>query len=166
MKAVVAYDSYFGNTKAVAEAIVDELKVEGHEAELTSVRDRNAARAQGDILFVGSPVRFGAVSRRAKRYVKKLNEDAWRDKPIAVFTTTLMLPDDATDAQIRDQDRYDRGAGLKLCDLAKSKGLNSVESPLWVEVESVKGPLVETGVEKTHQFTHDVLHSLTGVASG
>jgi len=31
---------------------------------------------------------------------------------------------------------------------------------LWVEVKGMKGPLAETGVEKTKRFTSDVLASL------
>ncbi len=113
-------------------------------------------------MFLGSPVRMGSVSGRVKRYVKKLDEVVWKDKPIVVFTTTLMLPKDATEQQKRSQDKWDWGAGRKLRDLAKSRGLNAVENHLWVEVKGMKGPLVETGVERAKQFTRDILHSLKG----
>jgi len=160
MKAVVVYDTYFGNTKIVAEAIAEQLKVEGHEAELRSVRERYPAPPQGDMMFLGSPVRMGSVPRRVKRYVNELDKDIWKDKPIVVFTTTLMLPENATDQQKQNQDKWDWGAGRKLRDLAKSRGLNAVENHLWAEVKGLKGPLVETGVEKTKQFTRDILLSL------
>ena len=39
MKAVVVYDTYFGNTKRVAEAIVEQLRADGHEAELRDIRE-------------------------------------------------------------------------------------------------------------------------------
>jgi hypothetical protein len=58
---------------------------------------------------------------------EKLDEDVWKDKPIIVFTTTLMPPRDATDEQKRNQDKWDWGAGRKLRDLAKSRRLNAVE---------------------------------------
>lgn len=160
MKAVVVYDSYYGNTKMVAEAITEQLKAEGHEAELRSIRQHYPAPPQGDILFLGSPVRLGSVSRRTKQYAQKLDTNAWKDKPIVVFTTTLMLPENATEAQKQSQDKFDRGAGRKLRDLARSRGLIAVEDCLWVEVKGMKGPLVETGVEKTKQFARDMLRSL------
>jgi hypothetical protein len=78
-------------------------------------------------MFSGSAVRMGAVLGWVKRYVKKLDEDVWKDKPIVVFTTPLMLPKDATDEQKRNQDKWDWGAGRKLRDLAKSRRLNAVE---------------------------------------
>jgi flavodoxin len=160
MRGVVVYESYYGNTKIVAEAIAEELKAEGHQAELRSVRQHYPEPPQGDIMLLGSPVRMGSVSGRVKRYIKKLDKGVWKDKPIVVFTTTLMLPKDATDEQKRNQDKWDWGAGRTLRDLAKSRGLNAVDNHLWVEVRSMKGPLVETGVESARQFTRDILHSL------
>jgi flavodoxin len=160
MKGVVVYESYYGNTKILAEAIAEQLKVEGHETELRSVREHYPESPQGDIIFLGSPVRMGSVSGKVKRYVKKLDKDVWKDKPIVVFTTILMLSKDATDEQKRSQEKWDLGAGRKLRDLAKSRGLNVVENHLWVEVKGLKGPLVETGVEYTKQFVRDILLSL------
>jgi menaquinone-dependent protoporphyrinogen IX oxidase len=160
MRGVVVYDTHYGNTKIVAQAIAEQLKAEGHEVELRSVREHPREAPQGDIMFLGSPVRLGAVSGRVKRYVRKLDGDVWKNKPIVVFTTTLMLPKDATDEQKRNQDKWDWGAGRKLRDLAKLSGLNAVEKHLWVEVKGMKGPLVEMGVQSAKQFTRDMLLSL------
>jgi flavodoxin len=57
MKAMVIYDSIFGNTEKVAEAIG---KAIGSEAEqnVVKVSDDGAVRLQGvDVLIVGSPTR-------------------------------------------------------------------------------------------------------------
>ena len=160
MKGVVVYDTYFGNTRTVAEAIAEQLTEEGHEAELRSARERYPAPPSGDIMFLGSPVRMGSATGRVKRYVMKLDEDAWRDKPIVVFTTILRLPENATEGQRRSHEEYDVAAGRKLRDLVRSRGLDGVENHLSVEVEGIKGPLVETGVQETKRFTHDTLRSL------
>jgi Flavodoxin domain len=160
MKGTIVYDSYYGNTKMVAQAIAEQLRAEGDEADLRSVRERQKTPPDGDILFLGSPVRMGSVTGRVKKYVKKLDETEWKDRPVVVFTTILALPEDATDAQRHSHDAYDIGAGLKLGELARSRGLRAIEDPLWVEVRGMKGPLVETGVEKTKRFTHELLASL------
>jgi flavodoxin len=160
MKGVVIYESYYGNTKILAEAIAQQLEVDGHEVELRSVREHHPESPKGDIMFLGSPVRMGSVTGRVKRYIRKLDKDVWKHKPIVVFTTTMMLPQDATDEQKRSQEKWDRGAGRKLTDLARSRGLNAVQNHLWVEVEGMKGPLVETGVENVKQFVRDILLSL------
>src|SRR4030065_2742015 len=96
MKGVVVYDTYYGNTKSVAEAIVEQLKVEGHEAELRSVREKYPEPPHGDIMFLGSPIRMGSVTRKVKKYVNKLDKEIWKDKPIVVFTKILFHPTNAT----------------------------------------------------------------------
>jgi menaquinone-dependent protoporphyrinogen IX oxidase len=161
MKAVVVYDTYYGNTKLVAEAIADELKTEGHEVELRDVKQDYPAAPQGEVMFVGSPIRMGSVTGRVKRYVKRLDKNAWKDKPIAVFTTVASAPKEPlTDKQRKSYDKWALNAGRKLRDLAKAKGLSALDNYLWVEVRTEKGPLVETGVEKTKQFTREMLQSL------
>jgi menaquinone-dependent protoporphyrinogen IX oxidase len=161
MKAVVVYDTYYGNTKLVAEAIADELKTEGHEVELRDVKQDYPAAPQGEVMFVGSPIRMGSVTGRVKRYVKRLDKNAWKDKPIAVFTTVASAPKEPlTDKQRKSYDKWALNAGRKLRDLAKAKGLSPLDNYLWVEVRTEKGPLVETGVEKTKQFTREMLQSL------
>ena len=157
MRGVVVYDSYYGNTKIVAETIAEQIKLEGHETELRSVRDKYPTPPQGDVLFLGSPIRMGSVTRRMKKFIKKLDKKTWKDKPIIVFTTILMQPESATDKQKESREKYDIPAGRKLRDLARSEGFNAVENHLWIDVKGIKGPLVETGVEKIKQFTRDML---------
>lgn len=160
MKGVVVYDTYYGNTKLVAEAIADELRAEGHEADLRSVREDYPAPPQGDIMFLGSPIRMGSATKRVKKFVKKLDKEAWRGKPVVVFTTILIQPENATDKQKESREKYDIAAGRRLRDFAKEEGLNAVERHLWVDVKGMKGPLVETGAEQAKQFARDVLPSL------
>lgn len=160
MKGTVVYDTHYGNTRIVAEAIAGELESEGYEAELRNVGKRYPEPPTGDILFLGSPVRFGSVSGGIKKFAKALDTGYWQNKPVVVFTTILALPGNPTPKQKEAQDRCDISAGLKLVELLKSRGLNAVENQLWVGVTGLKGPLVATGVEETGQFTRNMLTSL------
>lgn len=160
MRGIVVYDSYYGNTKLVAEAIAEQLKAEGHEVDLRSVRERYANPPQGDVLFLGSPIRMGSVTRRMKKYVRKLDKGTWKDKPAIVFTTILAQPENPTDKQKESREKYDIVAGIRFRDLAREEGLNGIEKHLWVDVKGMKGPLVESGIEKTRQFAHDALLSI------
>lgn len=161
MKGIVVYDTYYGNTKLVAEAIVAQVKADGHEAEIRSAKDKYPSPPQGDFLFVGSPVRMGRVTGRTKRFVKKLDRKAWQNKPIAVFTTIGLLPkEDAPEEKKKSVEKWTLGAALKLRDLAKEMEFNVVDKVLCIEVKDSKGPLVDTGVEQTKQFTHEFLQNV------
>lgn len=158
MKGIVAYDSYYGNTKLVAEALVEQVRAEGHEAELRSVKEDYPSPPQGDFLFVGSPNRMGRASGATKRFVKKLDRESWKDKPIAVFTTVALLPKaDATEKQKKSAEKWTLRAAPKLRDMARARGLNAVDKVLHVEVKDAKGPLVDNGIEQTKAFAHDFL---------
>ena len=161
MKGIVVYDTYFGNTKAVAEAIVDQIKADGYEAELRSVREDYPSPPQGDFMFVGSPNRFGGVSGRTKRFVKRLDNSAWKDKPIAVFATVAASPKgETTEKQKASYEKWALRAAPKLRDLAKARGLSAVDAVLAVPVTDQKGPLAEDGVQKSKQFAHEFLLTL------
>ena len=161
MKGIVAYDTYYGNTKIVAEAILEQIKSDGHEGELRSVREDYPSPPRGDFLFVGSPNRMGRVTGRTKRFVKKLDLEAWRNKPVAVFTTVGLLPKEgATEKQKKSAEKWVLGAAPKLRDMAKARGLNVVDKVLYVEVKDSKGPLIDTGVEQTKQFAHEFMQTL------
>jgi hypothetical protein len=54
-------------------------------------------------------------------------------------------------------EKWALGAAPKLRDLAKARGLNAVDEVLYIEVKDQKGPLVDTGVEKTRQFAHEFM---------
>ena len=161
MKGIVVYDSYFGNTRKVAEAIIEQIKSEGHEAELRSVREDYPSPPQGDFILVGSPNRMGGVTGRTKRYVKHLDRSVWKDKPLAIFTTVASHPEgEVTEKEKSNYERWALRAGPKLRDKAKELGLNAVDKVLYVEVKGQKGPLAENGVEQTKQFVHEFLQAI------
>jgi menaquinone-dependent protoporphyrinogen IX oxidase len=160
MKAAVVYDSYYGNTELVAQTIASELRAQGHEAQLVNIHEEHDAPLPADILFVGSPVRFGSTTKKAKQFVEKLDKPTWMDKPLVVFTTILAQPEKAGDKQKASREKFDIGAGRKLVELAKAEGLNAVQDHLWVDVKGLTGPLVETGREESRHFTREVLGRL------
>jgi flavodoxin len=161
VKGIVVYDSYYGNTKKVAEAIVEQIKSEGHEAELRSVREDYPSPPQGDFMFVGSPNRMGGVTGRTKRYVKRLDCTVWKDKPVAIFTTVAAHPEgEMTEKEKSSYEKWALRAAPKLRDKAKDRGLNAVEKVLAVEVKDQKGPLVDNGIEQSKQFAHEILQAM------
>lgn len=158
MKGIVIYDTYYGNTKVVADAIVEQVKAEGHEAELHSVREIDSPPSQGDFLVVGSPIRLGKVTKRARKFVERLNVEVWKNKSIVTFVTMLPPPGpEASEKKKQSYEQWDIRAAQQLRDLARAQGLGVADAVLMVHVKGIKGPLVEDGVEKTKQFVHNFI---------
>ena len=66
MRAVVAYESWFGNTGALAEAVADELRVD-HEVTLVSVDEPPPSLDGVDLVVVGAPTHVHGLSSRLSR---------------------------------------------------------------------------------------------------
>jgi menaquinone-dependent protoporphyrinogen IX oxidase len=141
MKAIVAFDSIYGNTRKVAEAIAAELISKGHKATLVSVRDKNLELPEADILFIGSPTRMGRMTGRAKRFVKHLDEQAWKGKKAFPFDTIMKMPDDPKERE-KMRRWVENGAAPRLGEMLRHIGFQ-VEPPLRIGVVSSKGPLVD-----------------------
>ena len=158
MKGVVVYDSVYGNTKQVAEAIAEQIRVEGHEAELRSLRESHPEPPKGDFMFVGSPTRIGNATRKARRFAKKLSASDWHQQPIVPFDTVMPMP---TDEKQKEKARkyIERSASHKLEEILKAKGLN-VKPVLRFTVTGMKGPLAEGAIEDAKRLTHEFIATL------
>lgn len=88
MKGIVIYDTSYGNTKAVAEAISGTLKGSGIEVDTLYVKDIKKLRGQDyDFMILGSPTKFGTMSFTVKGFLGKVKKEEWLNKPFAAFDT-------------------------------------------------------------------------------
>lgn len=156
---IVAFDSVFGNTKLVAEAIRDELEKAGHHAALLNVRESREVPTGGGFIFVGSPTRFGKMTGKSKRLVKKLDAEAWRSRPVVVFDTYAKMP---TDPKEREESLkwVEPGAAGKLSALASDRGLSVRGPPLRCAVTGAEGPLAEGELDKAREYARRFAESL------
>lgn len=153
MKGLVAYDSVYGNTKQIAEAIGEEIRAAGHEAQVMSVKDKLPELSGFDFAFVGSPTRIANASRASKRAVKKLARAPWGSKPLCAFDT--IMP-----GVLEQKGRWGTTAGKVLADLGKKHGLNVREPTLHAYVKEIKGPLADDAVNQARAYTKEFLASL------
>lgn len=161
MKGVVVYDTYYGNTEKVAEAMADQIRAEGHEAELRSLREKFKSPPIGDFMFIGSPIRFAKASRRARRFVKRIDRESWRNKPIAVFVTIAPPQSEPTDEKEKASvQKWVYSGGPRLRDLARARGLNLVDKVLHVAVKDWKGPLADGWIEQTKEHVKEFVSTM------
>lgn len=161
MKGVIAVDSFYGNTRRVAETLKDELEKAGHEVELLNLRTSRAVPSAGDYLFVGSPTRFGRMTGRSKRLLRKLDQRAWKDKPVVAFDTYARLPEDPKERE-KSLRFVEPGAAGRLASFAEKRGLNVRSPPLRCVVVDMKGPLADGELDRVAEFARQFASSLKG----
>jgi flavodoxin len=89
MKALIIYDSFFGNTEKVARAIGDALAGRG-EVEVARVSEVKAGQLAGlDLLVVGSPTRGFRPTPAITEFLKSLAPDALKGVCVAAFDTRI-----------------------------------------------------------------------------
>src|SRR5258707_13600244 len=84
MRATVRYESLFGSTREVAEAVAEGLlaAAPGAAVDCRPVVDAGPALGQVDLLAVGGPTHFlGMSSTRSRRIVRQYQEQAGGRRP-------------------------------------------------------------------------------------
>ena len=87
MKALIIYDTYFGNTEQIARAIASAFEPAGL-AGVVSARELQPMQLQGiDLLVVGSPTRGWNPSDAVKAFLKGLAPNSLKGMRFAAFDT-------------------------------------------------------------------------------
>jgi flavodoxin len=87
MKTLVVYDSMYGNTEKIAQAIGDGV---GGEVSVRRAGEVNAADLQGlDLLFIGSPTQGGKATQPVQEFLGRLPAGALKATRVASFDTRL-----------------------------------------------------------------------------
>ncbi len=93
MKALVVYDSFFGNTEQIAKAIDAALRERG-EATVLRVGDVKPEHLVGlNLLVVGSPTRAFSASPDMKTFLKRLDPKRLKGIQVAGFDTRIAAED-------------------------------------------------------------------------
>ncbi|MFB0569674.1 MAG: flavodoxin family protein [Nitrososphaeria archaeon] len=146
LKGVVLYDTSYGNTQRVAEAIADGLRERGHEVGLYHIKEAGRLSAEDyDFVVVGSPTKMGTMSFAMRRFLGKFKDEGWMGKPFFAFDTELV-------------DVIEKGgvsAGEKIQKELEEKGMRPLAPVLKAGVGGTKGPLVSTAIEKARKHAWD-----------
>jgi flavodoxin len=91
MKALIVYDSVFGNTEKIAQAMGEALAAHG-EVELRRVSDAQPGQLAGmDLLLVGSPTRAFRPTPAAVAFLKRVSAGALSGVKGAAFDTRMPI---------------------------------------------------------------------------
>ena len=143
MKGIVIYDSSFGNTRAVAEAISETLKESGIETNSFYLKDVKKLNGKDyDFLVLGSPTKFGTMTFTFKGFLGKVKSKEWMNKPFAVFDTE----------NPENIERLEGSAAEKIAEKLKEKQMNQVLPVLKSVVIGWKGPLQDGEIQRAKEY--------------
>jgi len=141
-KVIVVYESKYGNTRLVAETIVEGMKqVKGIETALNEVKEIDLHRISSyDAILIGSPNHIGGPTRSIKKFIDKLGKLNLGEKRFAVFDT--YLGKDFEKAVKKMEKRINE----------KAPGMKMITPGLSIRVQGMKGPIAEAELPKCKEF--------------
>jgi flavodoxin len=142
-KAIIVYDTKYGNTKKVAEDIASGISDEGIEVSLKGVKDTSPEEVmQFDLLVLGAPTHINNAKKDTKKFLKKLKGTNLSSLKFAAFDTRIK--------------NAKKGASMKIEGILAELGASKVHEGLTVWVSGMKGPLEETSEEKSKVFGSEI----------
>lgn len=153
MKALVLYDTTFGNTEHIAEAITLALQeaLQTRLVSVTEIGDLEAALTGIDLLVVGGPTQRHGISDPLKAHLAQLGDRGLDGLRTAVFDTRL-----------RGARLVTGSAAARLATLLRHHGAWVVVPPVSFLVGGREGPLHDGELEHAREWARQVL-SAAGV---
>jgi flavodoxin len=136
MKALIIFDSQYGNTEKIAKAIAKGFTGEVKVMKVGDVKPEDIAWAR--TVIIGSPTQGGRQTAAIKAFTDSLKADSFTGKRLAAFDTR------AKSFIVK----LFGWAGDKIENSLKGKGGNITAQPQGFFVKSAKGPLVEGEEER------------------
>jgi len=156
MKGIVIYDTSYGNTKRIAEAIAETLKESGIEVDLFYVKDVKKLSAKNyNFLVLGSPTKFGTMSLAVRFFLGKVKSGEWMNKSFVAFDTEN--PENVERSQAENKEW---SAAEKIAEKLRDKKMNQLLPVLKALVFGQKGPLKEGEIERTKDYARQIATKL------
>ncbi len=144
VKVFVVYDSKYGNTKLVAQKIVEGMRmVEGTEVDLGYVKEVSPDTVVNyDVLLIGAPNHMGKPSRTAMKFLGELAKVSLGAKAVAAFDTYFEKPKNYGKAMRK----------LEKVIVEKFPSLRLLTPGLSVKVTGIRGPVADGELPKCVEF--------------
>ena len=142
MKVVIIYDSVFGNTEKVAQAMAAALKPQ-HTVEIRKVDQARASQLQGaGLVVVGSPTRAFRATPALSSWLKALPANSLKGVQVAAFDTRISA-EEANSAILSVMVKLFGWAAEPIGKLLAANGDNRVGTAEGFYVKGSEGPLKE-----------------------
>lgn len=157
MKALVIYDSVFGNTGKIAQAIGNALgSQEG--VEIVRVSDVKPEQLTGlTLLIVGSPTRQFRPTGAITSLLKSIPKDGLRGVKVAAFDTRFTVSEIEKVRILAFFVRIFGYAAKPMADRLEKKGGELVLPPEGFYVGDTEGPLLEGELERAADWAKQII---------
>ena len=156
MKALVFYDSFFGNTEKIAQAVTDVIKT---KYETTLARSNTLSPSQlseYDLLIAGSPTRAFRPTQDITKLLAGVPAGALKGKKAAVFDTRVSVAE-VNNKLLTFMVKLFGYAAEPLAKILKRKGAELVIPPEWYTVTASEGPLKDGELERSVRWAAKIL---------
>jgi flavodoxin I len=148
MKAFIIYDSLYGNTEKIAQAIGEGLT---GEVKVVRVGEINPSELKTcDLLIVGSPVHGGRATPELDAFIKQLHPNSLEGVSVAAFDTRFEAEHQGVGLRLlMNVIRY---AAERIAKILVKKGGILVAEPEGFIVENKEGPLKQGELERATKW--------------
>ena len=156
MKALVFYDSFFGNTEKIAQIVADVIKTKYDTNMARSNTLTPAQLSEYDLLIAGSPTRAFRPTQDITKLLAGLPASALAGKKAAAFDTRIS----ASEVNNKFLNLMVKLFGYAAEPLAKTlqkKGAELVMPSEWFIVTGSEGPLKDGELEHAAQWASEIL---------
>lgn len=156
MNILIVYDSWFGNTEKVAQAMGQALEEE--EVRVTHVDEVKIPELSGLGLFiVGSPTHGGKASINTQKFLNRLSDNSLNGVSVATFDTRFDPKQHG--AFLRLLTSVIDYAAPKIAKELKSLGANVIEEPQGFIVLDKEGPLKKGEIKRAQKWVKEIKKS-------
>jgi flavodoxin len=157
MKGLVIYDSFFGNTEQIAQAMGAALaEGEGAEIRVVKVSDASVEQLAGlDVLLVGSPTRAFRPSPGITDLLRRIPVGGLNGMTVGAFDTRIAA-EDANSGFLRLMIKWFGWAAPKIAKQLSRAGGELAAEPEGFYVQGSEGPLREGELERARAWAQQV----------
>ena len=151
MKGIIVYDTSYGNTKKIAETILETLKESEIEVDLFYVKEvKKLSVKDYDFLVLGSPTKFGTMSFAIRFFLGKVKSEEWVNRPFTAFDTE----------NPENMEKKEYSAAEKIAERLRDKKMNQLLPVLKAAVLGQKGPLKEGEIDRAKDYSRELASKL------
>jgi len=149
VKAIIVYESKYGNTRLVGETIAEGMKVPEMDITPKEVREVKPEEAVGyDVIIIGSPNHMGQQVGSIKKFIDRLGKLNLSEKYAAVFDTYMM----------KDYEKAVKKMEKQISE--KIPDLKLALPGVSIKVLNMKGPVAEGELSKAKEFGAKIVQSI------